>query len=70
MVNLLVPVETSSGLRKNCDDRSERVEGAGSWMTTDCQCVWGGVEYHIPYVAGIFHEIKNSLNLKSGDFRE
>ena len=39
------------------------------WPLTVSVC-GGGVEYHIPYVAGIFHEIKNSLNLKSGDFRE
>ncbi len=52
MGNLLVPMETSSGLRKNCDDRSESVEGAGSWMTTDC--VWG-VWYSecVPYSVGV-----------------
>ncbi len=54
MVNLLVPVETSSGLRKNCDDRSERVEGAGSWMTTDCQCVWGGGRVSYTVRSGYF----------------
>ena len=60
---LLVPMETSSGLRKNCDDRSESVDGAGSWMTTDCVCVCVqesvGVQYSVcvQYSVGVQYSV-------------